>query len=106
MVAEEDGEIGHAIVIEMAQVKCEGAHREQEDHDEHEGQGRREIGFEFPCEDGAQRAHAVAPAVSRVVSWRKTSSSRPVVERAASAAGVSSATTRPWSMITARVQMA
>ena len=50
MIAEEDGQVGNAVGIEVADVEGERAHREQKDHDEDVSQWRREIGREFAAE--------------------------------------------------------
>ena len=81
MIAEEHGEIGGAVLVEMADVEREGAHREQEDHDEHIGERRREIGRELALEDRPERVHVagsrVRASASCVVIARNTSSRRP-----------------------------
>src|SRR5207342_2624019 len=83
MIAEEDRKRRHAIVVEMADIEGESAHREQKDHDEDIGEWRREIGGKFAFENSQDLFHAAAPARSRtrcvscVVRARKTSSRRP-----------------------------
>src|SRR6185436_14254133 len=84
VIAEENAQIGDAILVEIADVKGEGAHRQQVDDDEHVSERRREIGGKLPLEDRQNLSHAAAPArrsraccASWVVSERKTSSSRP-----------------------------
>src|SRR5579863_2292647 len=79
MVVEEVREVGPAVFVEMADVECECAHREEEDHDENIGKRRREIRHEFALEDGPQGIHARASrarVVSSVVMARDTSSRR------------------------------
>src|SRR3569832_1956762 len=80
MVGEEHRQVGHAVVVEAADIERERAHREQEDHDEHIGQRRREIGRKLALEDGPDVTHAASAfvrAVSCVVIERYTSSCRP-----------------------------
>src|SRR5690242_10215425 len=77
------GEVGHAVVEKAPDVKCEGAHREQKNHDEDIGQGCCEVGRELALEDRQDVFHApfaLARAESGVVMERKTSSSRPASE--------------------------
>src|SRR6476659_5043134 len=73
MEAEEDLQVGLPGFVEIAEVESEGAREQQEDHDKHDRQRRREIAAELAAENGPGRTHACASVVMR----RNTSSSRP-----------------------------
>src|SRR5262249_2899459 len=107
MEQEEGGEVRLVGVEEAADLEGEGAERDQEDGDEHIGQGRQEISRELAQIDRPQCIDGLFHAAfsGRVRAW-KASSSFPEGARFARSEGVASARISPRSISTAREHMA